>query len=122
MPKPPAILDPAIHRVRLDRLTIFEITEAELDEAERGSSESLFLNFALSTISIAMSLTVTLLTTKIDSNRVFIGFMVATMVSWMSGLICLTIWIRFKRSSTSVFKRIRARLPGEGIQERVGAS
>jgi hypothetical protein len=27
-------LDPAIHRVRLDKLTIFEITEAELDALE----------------------------------------------------------------------------------------
>jgi hypothetical protein len=86
-------LDPAIHSVRLDKLRIFEISEAELEELERGSPESIFLNLALAVLSIAISFSVSLFTTRIESNRTFIVFVVVTAIShrrstrWFFGLL-----------------------------------
>ena len=66
-PHPPQVSDllPAIRRARIDRLNIYEISETELQMLERGSPESLFLNFAIFLLSSASSLLVALLTTKI---------------------------------------------------------
>ncbi len=61
-------LDPAIHRVRLDKLRIFEISEAELEALERGSPDSIFLNLAIAVLSVAISFSVTIATTKIEND------------------------------------------------------
>lgn len=37
-------LDPAIHRIPVENIRIFEITEAELEALEQGSPTSIFLN------------------------------------------------------------------------------
>ena len=61
-------LDPAIHRGRIDSLRIFEISEAELDALDVGSPESVFFNLCLAILAIAISFSVTLATTKIESD------------------------------------------------------
>jgi hypothetical protein len=79
-------LDPAIHRVRLDKLTIFEITESELDALEQGSPESLFLNLAVGVISIAISFSISLATTQIESVKTYSFFVIITVVGYLAGL------------------------------------
>ena len=64
-------LDPAIHRVRLDKLTIIDIREDELEALERGSPESLFLNLGIAAISIAVSFSIALATTDVQSIKTF---------------------------------------------------
>ncbi len=71
-------LDPAIHRVRLDKLRIFEITEAVLDALERGSPESIFLNLAIAVLCIAISFSFSLATANIDNDRTFYVFVIFT--------------------------------------------
>ena len=110
-------LDPAIHRGRIDSLKIFEISEAELDALERGSPESLYLNFALSILSVAISFSVALATTKIDSLRTFTVFVVITAVSFVSGITFGVLWLTSRRSLKTTAATIRARLPSAGIQE-----
>jgi len=110
-------LDPAIHRVRLDRLRIFEITEAELEALERGSPESIFLNLAISVLSVAMSLSVALATAKIDNDRTFYVFVIVTVIGYVAGITFGLLWFISRRSLKNVSAEIRSRIPPEGIQE-----
>lgn len=109
-------LEPAFVHVPLDTLTIFHITEAELDALERGSPESIFLNLAVCVVSIAISFTIALLTTKIDSVYTFCFFLIVTFGSYISavtfGLLC---W-QSRRPLKSVAHEIRRRRPPKGIQ------
>jgi hypothetical protein len=111
-------LDPAIHRGRLDSLRIYEISEAELEALERGSPESVYLNLGLTVLSVATSFSITLATTKTESNRTFTVFVVLVAVGYLAGLTFGILWSVSRRSLTSTAAKIRARLPAEGIQER----
>ena len=108
-------LDPAIQRVPLDTLRIFEISEAELEALERGSPESLFL--ALAVLPIAISFSITLVTAKIENLKTFTVFVVVTVVGYVAGITFLALWLSFRRSLKSVSAKIRGRIPPAGIQE-----
>lgn len=114
-------LAPAIHRVPYDKLVIWEVTDAELDDLERGSPDSPFLNLAISTISIAVSFSITLATTEIASIETFCVFVVLVTIGYLASLTFGIIWYRSNRSVTAVVQRIRNRAIPQGIQEdRVG--
>ena len=112
----PAPLGPAIHRARLDKLSIFEISESELETLERGSPDSLFLNLAIFVLSVAISFSITLGTTTIVSVRIFCVFVIVTVVGYIAGATFGLLWWRSHRSIRTVAKQIRNRLPPEGIR------
>jgi Na+/melibiose symporter-like transporter len=117
-PQLPELL-PAIRRARIDRLNIYEISEAELQVLEHGSPESLFLNFAIFLLSSASSLLVTLLTTKIESERLFYVFVIVTVIGFIAGLVLMFLWRRNRQSTSLVFAEIRRRMPPEGAPLQV---
>jgi hypothetical protein len=110
-------LDPAIHRVRLDKLTIFEISEAELDALERGSPESIFLNLAIGVASIAVTSSLALATTQIESIWTYCFWMIITVLGYLSAITFGLLWWQSRRSLRSVSRDIRRRRAPEGIQE-----
>lgn len=73
-------LAPAIHRVPLDKLTIFEITEAELEALEQGSPESLHFNLGIAALSVASSFLIAWCTTTIEDLRTFCVFVIVTAI------------------------------------------
>jgi hypothetical protein len=113
-------LDPAIQRIRLGSLRIFEISEAELESLERGSPESIFLNLALTVLSVAISFSVALATTRIESDRTFAVFVIITSVGYVAGATFGILWLACRRSLISVSAKIRSRIPPGGIQESEG--
>ena len=113
----PQQLAPAINRVPLDELTLFEITEAELDALERGSPESLFLNLGVGVVSTAVSFSVALATTEISSTKTFCFFVIVTIVGYLGALTFGLLWWQARRSLKTVAQEIRGRRPPEGIQE-----
>jgi len=106
---------PAIRRGRIDRLNIYEVTDSELHLLERGSPESLFLNFAVFLLSTAISFLVTLLSTEIGSARVFSVFVILTVLGFILGTLLLALWWWHRRSSSLIIEEIRRRMPPEGI-------
>lgn len=112
-------LAPAIHRVPLDKLTIFEITEAELEALERGSPESLYLNLAVAVISVAVSFSIALATTDISSVKTFCFFVIVTVVGYLAALTFGLLWWQSRRSLITVAQEIRRRRTPEGIQADV---
>jgi hypothetical protein len=112
-------LDPAIHRVRLDKLTIFEITEAELEALERGSPESVYLNVGIAVFSVAVSFSISLATTDIDSIKTFCFFVIVTVIGYLAAAAFGLLWWQSRRSLRKVAQEIRSRSTREGIQEAV---
>ena len=109
-------LAPAIHRVRLDKLTIFEITEAELDALERGSPESICLNMAVAVISIAASFSIALSTTEIQSLKTFCFFVIVSVIGYLAAIAFSLMWYQSRRSLVTVAQEIRRRRVPEGDQ------
>jgi hypothetical protein len=102
---------PRILRGRLDSYAIYEITEDELRDLEAGSPSSLYLNFAIFGLSIAVSFMVALFTSTV-TDRVFTVFTVLAIVGLFIGIGLLILWWRARISIGDVVRRIRARIPG----------
>lgn len=106
-----------IRRGAIESLTIHEVSDSELTLLERGSPESLFLTFGTLLLSTAVSFSVTLKTTSIDSRYTFDVFVAITVVSYVAGTICMALWWRNRQTVADIIKQIRARLPiGDEIQ------
>jgi hypothetical protein len=106
---------PAIRRARIDRLNIYEVSDSELQLLERGSPESLFLNFSIFLISVSLIFLTAILTSEINSTRVFIVFVVVTTVRLVAGLVLLAFWGWYRHSRSTIFEQIRRRMPPDGI-------
>ena len=113
-------VQPRIIRGQVDSLSLFEITDYELEILEQGTPNSIHLNFAVLFISIAVSFLITLLTVKIDSTRVFIVFTLLTIVGFSVGIILFILWYRTKATSVDVIKKIKARAPLKPISNTEG--
>ncbi|MEP6741332.1 MAG: hypothetical protein ABJB61_02450 [bacterium] len=105
-----------VRRGAFAQLTIYEVAEYELDILAHGSPDSLYLNFAIFLLSVAISFLVGLLTAVL-SSRVFTVFVVITTLGFVLGLLLLIIWLKKRSSTSDLVGKIRSRLPGEGIQE-----
>jgi len=103
-----------IRRGKVDSLSVYEITDYELDILERGSPSSLYLNFGIFLLSTSVSFLVALLTTTIQSNRTFTVFVVLVVVGIISGIVLMGLWYRTRQSASKVIAKIRSRIPPDG--------
>jgi len=110
---------PEIHRARFDKLTIYEVSESELDTLERGSPSSIYLNFAVFLLSVAISFTINLLTTTVVPTRTFTIFVVIAVVGYVIGLGLIILWLVNRQSVSKVTETIRKRLPPHGVAEKL---
>lgn len=101
--------DPKILRGKVDSLTLYEITDAELDALERGSPSSTYLNLAILCLSVGISFLISILTTDI-SDRVFIGFFIVAAVGLCVGAVLFVIWWRMGSELSGVCRKIRERV------------
>ena len=102
---------PTIKHGRVDSLTIYEITDYELDILAAGSPSSLYLNFAIFLFSIAGSGVLALLTATFQSVLTQTVAVVLTIVAGIIGVLLLLLWRRSHTSITAIVKRIRDRVP-----------
>lgn len=105
-----------VRRGAFAQLTIYEVAEYELEILAHGSPDSLYLNFAIFLLSIGISFLVGLLTAGL-SPRVFTVFVVITTVGFLVGLLLLLVWLKKRTSTSDLVRKIRSRLPSEGVQE-----
>ena len=106
----PRETNPLIHRARIESLVIYEISEQELMLLERGSSEAVYLNFALGLLPTSLSFLIALLATEIESTKIYIVFVVVAIVTGISGLVLLALWWQCHQSARDLFRVIRDRL------------
>jgi len=102
---------PKIKKGKVDSLTIFEISEGELETIERGSPNSTFLNFSIFLLSTAISFLTTLMTVDLkDKPQLFTIFMLITIVGFVVGGFLFLLWWRTKNDVDKVIKRIKDRV------------
>lgn len=100
-----------IIRGSLNSLSLFEITDYELEIFEQGSPSSTYFNFAIFFFSVGASFLATLLTVKIDSIYVFSIFVIISVIGICASLVLFQLWRKTKSTTKELCKKIRARAP-----------
>lgn len=98
-----------ILRGRVDSLSLYEVTEYELNVLEEGSPSSTLLNFAIFFISVALSFLTALLTSSPSSDRIFAVFVVLVVAGFGGGVVLLTLWWRARTRVDVVVEKIKER-------------
>lgn len=104
-----------VRRGRVDSVTLYEVTDSELETLERGSPGSLQLNFAFALIPTGLSFLTALLTSQV-SDRVYLLFVVLTVACLLVGVILLAQWGRSRKSTTNVLRKIKERIPEQILE------
>lgn len=107
-------ITPAIRRGRIQELTIYEISEEELTALERSSPVSLYLNFSIFLLSVAISFGATLVTVQFPSDRIYTAFFLIFIVSLVIGFFLMILWLCQYKSGKDIAENIRSRLIPEG--------
>ena len=115
--------EPRIVRGRVDSLSLYEITEHELDALAKGSPSSLQLNFGIFSLTIGLSSLSTLLTVTISSVQIFTAYVVLAVVGCFLGAYLGILWYRMRGSVSDVVDRIRGRIAQDSpIPDESGAN
>src|SRR5205085_2900493 len=112
----PQSLPPVIRRARFQTLTIYEVEESELSLLERGSPESIHLNFAIAFLTTAIALFAALYTATIPDIKTFTVFVVIAVVGLIAGVVLLCLWWRSRTSVRDQIATIRNRLPRDDAE------
>ena len=100
-----------IERGRFNSLKLYEVAEHELILIEKGSDASLWLNFAIASISIFFSILAALLTLDYEKSQMaFTVFVVICTVTAFATLLCGAFWLKTKNTQKEIFKTIRKRI------------
>ena len=99
-----------IIRGRVDSLSLYEITETELDTLERGSPYSIYLNFGVFLLTLGLSFLTSLLTTDTRSSMLLIVFVTLTVVGLIGGTFLIMLWHNTRKEVSEVVKRIKTRI------------
>jgi hypothetical protein len=102
---------PPMRFATFSEINVYWVYEHELDALANGSSASLFLNFALFLLPISATLIVTLLTTTISSDRLFLGFLSVALITVLAGILLLLLWWRGHKGSGDLLRAIKDRMP-----------
>lgn len=104
-------VQPRIVRGRVGSLSLYEITDYELDVLATGSPNSVYFNFAVFFLSVGLSFLTTLLSATFSSERRFTVFLVIAALGIAIGLVLLVVWARTRSRVDDVITRIKERVP-----------
>ncbi|MCD1589148.1 hypothetical protein K7H13_00065 [Qipengyuania citrea] len=104
---------PVIKRGSVSSLSLYEVTDYELDILEQGSPAGIFLNFGIFLISIGLSFTLAVTTVEIANDRLFIIYSIVAVVGITLGVILILLWFRLRKSTRHVCTKIRGRIVQE---------
>ncbi len=117
--KPDSQFLPEIRKGRVKTLTIHEVSDTELNVLAQGSPTSIHLNFAIGLFTLASSFLITLLTTKIETDRLFMIFLAIAAIGFISSIFLFFLWKKDFKSIKTVVEEIRKRLPPEGESKSI---
>jgi hypothetical protein len=99
-----------VTRHKVDSLTIYEVTEPELDEIEKGSPTSLHLNFSIFLVSTAISFFIALVTCNFENKLItFHIFLEISITFFILGVVLFSNWFRHRKDVNRVIDKIRQR-------------
>lgn len=111
-----------VHRGRMDSIIVYDVTDQELQELERGGDGGIYLNFALCLASISASFLIAITTTNIPSDRQFDVFVLVTLASGVGATILGLLWWNCRKSVKTVVHSIKARMPLEPVEDKEASS
>ena len=112
---------PVLRVAPLGELKVYTITEDELDSLGRGSPGSIYLNFGLALVPVALAFLITILSTDIPSQEGKIFFISGCILFFLVGIICLILARVHHVSTRSLVEKIKNRMPPpEPIPASVG--
>jgi hypothetical protein len=113
-------LPPKIVLGLMPELTVYQISEAELNQLANGPPSQTDFSFALAMLPAALTIFVTLQTVDILSNRTYYTYVIAFGLLTIQGLISLARWWFSDRSFKVLVHEIRARVPEKpGIPDQI---
>ena len=102
-----------VERGRFNSLRLYEVAEHELILIEKGTDSSLWLNFAIASVSVFFSILAALVSLDYtNSPKVYVIFVVITVVTAFSTLLCGTFWFKTRSTQKEIFRTIRKRIKG----------
>lgn len=105
-----------IIRGKLDSLTVYDVTENELIVLERGSDATIWFNFFIGTISIAVTMLVSLFTANWDGREIaFIVFICVSILFAVIATICFVFWFKERGQHKTTIDAIRKRRSSSDI-------
>ena len=111
--------EPVVRYAPVGEIKIYMIQESELETLANGSSDSLFLSLALALLPTALTLLVSLLTTKIESLYTYATFVAVCAVCFILGFAFMGLWWRSRATKQRLIEQIKRRMPPPpGIQEQ----
>ena len=103
-----------IRRGRYDSLSLYEVTEHELDILKQGTPLSVLLTVGISLCTIGISFLIALFTTPITTDSIiFVVFTSIVVGSFIGSFVCICWWYSNRQSVTSVIEKIKSRMPDE---------
>lgn len=102
---------PLLRVAPLGELKVYTITEDELNSLGKGSPGSVYLNFGLALIPVAIAFLITILSTEIPTQEGKIFFIAGCIVFFLIGIICMILAAIHHVSTTSLVEKIKARMP-----------
>lgn len=114
MSKHPAA--PDIHFVPLGKITIFAVTESELLEIKKGSSDSVFFAWGLSCLFLFVPTLLSMLVLETKNQKISTAYLVVTIVSGLASSVLFWLWKHHKTNTYTIVEAIIARKPPHGIQ------
>ncbi|MCK4241416.1 MAG: hypothetical protein KAX30_07310 [Candidatus Atribacteria bacterium] len=106
-----------IVRGKFDSLSIYDVTDNELELLEKGSPSSTYLNFAIFLLSVGFSFLISLLTVDINSIKIYTTYAIFTVIGIIAGIILLVLWYREHSATSEVIKKIKERIPSAEISK-----
>lgn len=106
-----------VRRGQVDSLSLYEITDYELDILERGSPSGIFLNLSVFLFTLGASFWIALETTSLEVSKTFIIFAILATVGILGGVVFGILWYRNRESVKSIVIKIKSRMPSEEVSE-----
>lgn len=108
--KQPEILSSVVTSIKLipsSEIKLYLVNNSQLNEIEKGGGMSdTFLQFGIACISIFISLFSSLLLTNCD-GKVYVTFVIITFLSFISGVILIILWYKYKVDKKKIISEIR---------------
>lgn len=102
--------------VPLGKLTVFPITEHELDSLQRGAPDSIFLTFGIAALSVSITAFLSVIALTTESTIVSIVYWIVIVVGFLAGLVLLALWNHYRGHNGQILDTVRKRKNPEGEQ------
>lgn len=108
-----------VERHSFSGLVLYEVTEEELDALEHEAS-ALSDDFSFSSVALtlAVAFTITLTTTKIESNHTFLTYFTLVIIGYVMALFFGIRFLRGRGARGKIIKRIKSRVGPLGQEGR----